>query len=45
VVRGSIFAGVVIESHNRFHEVRQTKQKVVFSFDPQLGRVVERPLK
>jgi uncharacterized protein (DUF342 family) len=45
VVRGSIFAGVVIESHNRFHEVRQTKQKVAFSFDPQLGRVVERPLK
>ena len=45
VVRGKVFAGVVIESHNRFHEVRQTKQKIVFSFDPQLGRVVERPLK
>jgi uncharacterized protein (DUF342 family) len=45
IVRGSAFAGVVIESHNRFHEVRQTKQKVVFSFDPQLGRIVERPLK
>ncbi len=45
VVRGSVFAGVVIESHNRFHEVRQTKQKVAFSFDQQLGRVVERPLK
>lgn len=45
VVRGTVFAGVVIESHNRFHEVRQSKQKVAFSFDPQLGRVVERPLK
>ncbi|MCP5453389.1 MAG: DUF342 domain-containing protein [Spirochaetaceae bacterium] len=45
VVRGTVFAGVVIESHNRFHEVRQAKQKVAFSFDPQLGRVVERPLK
>lgn len=44
VVRGSIFAGVVIESHNRFHEIRQTKQKVAFSFDPELGRVIERPL-
>jgi len=44
VIRGSIFAGVVIESHNRFHEIRQTKQKIAFSFDPQLGRVVERPL-
>ncbi|HUW69697.1 MAG TPA: flagellar assembly protein A [bacterium] len=45
VVRGSIFAGVVLESHNRFHEIRQTKQKVAFSFDPELGRVIERPLK
>ncbi|OHD22423.1 MAG: hypothetical protein A2Y38_03560 [Spirochaetes bacterium GWB1_59_5] len=45
VIRGSAFAGVVIESHNRFHEIRQTKQKIAFSFDPQLGRVVERPLK
>lgn len=45
VVRGSAFAGVVLESHNRFHELRQTKQKVAFSFDPQLGRIVERPLK
>lgn len=45
IIRGSVFAGVVIESHNRFHEIRQTKQKVAYSFDPQLGRVVERPLK
>jgi uncharacterized protein (DUF342 family) len=45
IIRGSVFSGVVIESHNRFHEIRQTKQKVAFSFDPQLGRVVERPLK
>ncbi len=44
VVRGSVFAGVVIESHNRFHEVRQTKQKIAFSFDAQLGRIVERPI-
>ena len=45
IVRGSIFAGVVLESHNRFHEIRQTKQKVAFSFDPELGRVIEHPLK
>ncbi len=45
IVRGSIFAGVVLESHNRFHEIRQTKQKVAFSFDQELGRVIERPLK
>ncbi|MBN2874333.1 MAG: DUF342 domain-containing protein, partial [Spirochaetales bacterium] len=45
VIRGSVFAGVVLESHNRFHEIRQTKQRVAFSFDPQLGRIIERPLK
>lgn len=45
VVRGSVFPGVIIESHNRFHEVRQARQRVAFSFDPQLGRIVERPLK
>jgi len=45
VVRGTVYAGVVLESHNRFHEIRQTKQRVAFSFDPQLGRIVDRPLK
>ncbi len=44
-VRGTIFPGVVLESHNRFYEVREKKQRVIFSFDPQLGRIVDRPLK
>jgi uncharacterized protein (DUF342 family) len=43
-VRGTVYPGVIIESHNRFHEVRQKKQKVVFTFDSQLGRIVDRPL-
>ena len=43
-VRGTVYPGVIIESHNRFHEVRQKKQKVAFTFDPQLGRIVDRPL-
>jgi uncharacterized protein (DUF342 family) len=44
VVRGTVYPGVVLESHNRFHEVRTKKQRVVFSFDVSLGRIVERPL-
>jgi uncharacterized protein len=44
VVRGTVYPGVVLESHNRFHEVRAKKQRVVFSFDVSLGRIVERPL-
>ena len=43
-VRGTVYPGVIIESHNRYHEVRQKKQKVAFSFDQQLGRIVDRPL-
>jgi uncharacterized protein (DUF342 family) len=43
-VRGTVYPGVIIESHNRYHEVRQKKQKVVFTFDPQLGRIVDRPM-
>jgi hypothetical protein len=43
-VRGTVYPGVILESHNRFYEVRAKKTKVVFSFDQQLGRIVERPL-
>jgi len=43
-VRGIVFPGVMLESHNRFFEVRSKKAKVVFSFDQQLGRIIERPL-
>jgi uncharacterized protein (DUF342 family) len=43
-VRGSVFPGVILESHNRFFEVRTRKSKVAFSFDQQLGRIIERPL-
>ena len=43
-VRGTVFPGVILESHNRFFEVRSKKTKVVFSFDQQLGRIIEKPL-
>ena len=43
-VRGTVFPGVMLESHNRFFEVRSRKTKVAFSFDQSLGRIIERPL-
>jgi uncharacterized protein (DUF342 family) len=43
-VRGTVFPGVILESHNRFYEVRAKRTKVVFSFDQALGRVIEKPL-
>lgn len=45
VVRGAVYPGVVLESHNRFLEIRAKKQQLAFSFDVNLGRIVERPLK
>jgi uncharacterized protein (DUF342 family) len=43
-VRGTIYPGVILESHNRFFEVRSRRTAVSFAFDPQSGRIVERPL-
>jgi uncharacterized protein (DUF342 family) len=43
-IRGIVYPGVIIESHNRFYEVRAKKSKVVFLFDQQMGRIIERPL-
>jgi uncharacterized protein (DUF342 family) len=43
-VRGIVYPGVILESHNRFFEVRSKKAKVAFTFDQQLGRITERPL-
>ncbi len=43
-VRGLVYPGVILESHNRFFEVRTKKAKVAFSFDQALGRIIERPL-
>ena len=43
-VRGTVHPGVILESHNRFFEVRSKRTGVVFAFDPQSGRIVERPI-
>jgi uncharacterized protein (DUF342 family) len=43
-VRGSVYPGVVIESHDRYYEVHQTRSRVVFYFDRESGRIKERPL-
>jgi len=43
-VRGTIYPGVILESHSRFYEVRSRKSGVVFTFDQQQGRITERQL-
>jgi uncharacterized protein (DUF342 family) len=42
--RGTVFPGVVIESHNRYYEVQQKRKAVIFYFDRESGRIKEKPL-
>lgn len=44
VVKGSVFPGVVLESHGRTHEIHRTTKGVRFRFDTGSGRIVEEPL-
>ncbi len=45
LVRGVVHPGVILESHSRYLEVRSRKERVAFTFDVRLGRIVENPLK
>ncbi|HON89257.1 MAG TPA: FapA family protein [Spirochaetales bacterium] len=44
IVRNTLYPGVIIESHNRYYEVKQKRQKVIITFDPQSGKIIEKPL-
>jgi uncharacterized protein (DUF342 family) len=44
-VRGNVFPGVVLESHGRYLEIKQKKGQVVFYFDREVGRILDKALK
>jgi uncharacterized protein (DUF342 family) len=41
-IRGTIYAGVVMESHNRYYEIIQPRSHVIFYFDRDTGRIKAR---
>jgi uncharacterized protein (DUF342 family) len=43
-IRGTIYPGVVIESHDRYYEVQRERSRVIFYFDRESGRVREKPM-
>lgn len=43
-VRGTVYPGVVIESHGRYYEVKQRRTGVVFFFNRDTGRIQEKNL-
>lgn len=44
-VRGTVFPGVILESHGRYLEIKQKKSQVVFYFDREVGRIQDKSLK
>ena len=44
LVRGTVYPGVVMESHGRYYEVKQKRTGVVFFFNRDSGRIQEKNL-
>lgn len=43
-VRGTLYPGVVLESHGRYHEVSEPRKGVVVQFNAEIGKIEEQPL-
>jgi uncharacterized protein (DUF342 family) len=43
-IRGTVYPGVVMESHDRYYEIKQARSKVIFYFDRESGRIKEKHL-
>ncbi|MDR1625141.1 MAG: FapA family protein [Spirochaetia bacterium] len=43
-VRGTLYPGVVIESHGRYYEVKQPRTKLKLVFDQESGKIVEKQI-
>ncbi|MDR2069592.1 MAG: FapA family protein [Spirochaetaceae bacterium] len=43
-VRGTIYPGVVMESHDRYYEITRKRSQVIFYFDRESGRIQEKGL-
>jgi len=43
-IRGTIYPGVVLDSHGRYYEVHQKRSRVTFYFDCKSGQIKEKPL-
>ncbi|ORC34690.1 hypothetical protein B4O97_12140 [Marispirochaeta aestuarii] len=44
VVRGSLYPGVVFESHGRYYEVDKAESGVVVFFDSRVGKIQKKPI-
>ncbi|MBN1797007.1 MAG: DUF342 domain-containing protein [Spirochaetales bacterium] len=44
IVKGTVYPGVVIESHGRIYEVKEEKSMTAFVFNPRIGTIEIKPL-
>lgn len=43
-VTGTVYPGVILESHGRYFEVREPRKRVIFTFDQKTGQITCNPL-
>ena len=43
-ITGTVYPGVILESHGRYYEVREPLSHVVFTFDAEKGRILCTPI-
>ncbi len=44
-VRGTLYPGVILESHGRYHEITSEKKNLIITFNLQTGKIEETPIK
>jgi uncharacterized protein len=44
-IRGTIYPGVILESHGRYHEITSEKKNLIITFNQQTGKIEETPIK
>ncbi len=45
IVRGTIYPGVILESHGRYHEVTSEKKNLIITFNQETGKIEDTPIK
>jgi uncharacterized protein (DUF342 family) len=44
-IKGTVYPGVVMESHDRYYEISEKRNGAIFFFDRDSGRIREKPIK
>ena len=45
IIRGTVYPGVIFESHGRYYDVKNEKKNIRIYFEEETGRIEDEPLK